>query len=71
MPRKSGKMKCDACGKLYEVLGRYGDCDWWVCWRCFDKADRLSYEEDRWPDIRDFEAVKKLATSLERTKIKK
>jgi hypothetical protein len=58
---KAGKLACDICGKLYGVLGSYGDHDdggWWVCLKCFAKADELAEKEDRWPNARDFERLK-------------
>jgi hypothetical protein len=55
------KLTCDICGKLYETLGSYGnhtDDEWWMCLKCFGKADELAAKEDRWPDARDFKTVK-------------
>jgi hypothetical protein len=56
---KKNGLNCSCCGKFYTSLGCYGDDPtWWLCLKCFDIADKLSYEEDRWPDERDFQAVK-------------
>ena len=52
------KMICDICGKAFPTLGRYGDDKWWVCLKCFDKADAMASACDRWPDARDFEKLK-------------
>jgi hypothetical protein len=54
------KLRCDVCGKLYETLGGYGDSappGWWICLKCFAKADAIAKREDRWPEPRDFEKV--------------
>jgi hypothetical protein len=56
MPKK---LACDVCGKFYESLGSYDDIgDWWVCWRCFEKADVMAAREDRWPEAKDFTQLK-------------
>jgi hypothetical protein len=60
---KAGKLTCDVCGKPHATLGSYGDRDsesqmWWMCLKCFGKADDLAAKQDRWPDARDFKAVK-------------
>lgn len=55
------KLTCDVCAKLCATLGSYGDRydgEWWVCLRCFAKADELAAKADRWPDARDFKTVK-------------
>lgn len=52
------KLTCDVCGKRHKTLGSYGDDDWWMCLECFEKADELAAKDDRWPDERDFKAVK-------------
>lgn len=52
------KLKCDVCDKLYPTLGNYGDKEWWLCLKCFAKADALAAKDDRWPDERDFQIVK-------------
>jgi hypothetical protein len=52
------KLACDACGRLYETLGSYGDDRWFVCLRCFEKADAMAAKEDRWPSGRDFARLK-------------
>lgn len=59
------KMKCDICRKSYESLGSYSDEKgpgyngrWWMCNKCFEKADELAAKNDRWPDARDFKKVR-------------
>jgi hypothetical protein len=47
------KLRCDVCGKRYETLGGYGDSaplGWWICLKCFGKADAIAEREDRWPE---------------------
>lgn len=52
-------MNCDICGKKFKTLGNYGDGDkWWICLKCFDKADTRAFRDDRWPDARDFEYLR-------------
>lgn len=57
------KLKCDLCGKLHATLGGYEDDggshdgSWWVCLKCFAKADKLAAKDDRWPDARDFRMI--------------
>jgi hypothetical protein len=53
------KLKCDVCEKLYTTLGNYGDKEWWLCFKCFAKADALAAKANRWPDERDFRMVKR------------
>jgi hypothetical protein len=53
------KLICDICGKAHETLGSYGDDNWWICLKCFEEADALAAEEDRWPDERDFKSLQK------------
>jgi hypothetical protein len=56
VPSKRGsKLPCDVCGKLSNTLGRYSEnSKWWVCHRCFEKADAIAEKADRWPDDNDF-----------------
>lgn len=49
---------CDICGKKFETLGGYGVEDWWVCLKCFSKADACSELHDRWPNEEDFIQIK-------------
>jgi hypothetical protein len=64
------KLTCDVCGKRYETLGSYSNDDvpwWWICGRCFTKADVIAASEDRWPDAKDFARLKvKAATTAKR-----
>jgi hypothetical protein len=53
---KGNKLKCDICGKYYKTLGGYTEPavapgeDWWVCLKCFEKADAMAEKEDCWPN---------------------
>lgn len=52
------KLICDVCGKGFDTLSIYSDERWAVCLHCFDKADARAVAQDRWPDARDFRALK-------------
>jgi hypothetical protein len=59
MTTKKGRLNCSCCGKAHAWLGCYGDDrTWWLCPKCFNAADKLSAKEDRWPDERDYRAIK-------------
>jgi hypothetical protein len=51
-PKNTGKkLICDVCGKGFGTLGSYGDDHWWVCLKCFEKADALAALDERpWQD---------------------
>ena len=58
-----GKVVCDVCGKGFATLGCYGEEKekgkmWWLCFKCFNKADERSALEDEWPDARDYQHLK-------------
>jgi hypothetical protein len=53
------KLACDVCGKFYETLGSYDNSDWWVCLHCFEKADVMAAEQDRWPSAKEFTRLKR------------
>ena len=53
------KLSCDVCGKFCKTLGCYDDSGkWWICLRCFSKADAMAEREDRWPDETDVARLK-------------
>jgi hypothetical protein len=63
--RKRKKLTCDVCEKPFDTLGSYGGGDaeeWWVCFKCFEKADAIAEKEDRWPDAGDFARLKAQAS---------
>jgi len=42
------RRRCDICERNYASGGhRDGDRTWWLCARCFNKADIMSFHEDR------------------------
>lgn len=54
MSRKN-KLACSICEKGFATLGCYNDGGgWWLCNKCFSKADALAARDDRWPDARDY-----------------
>jgi hypothetical protein len=57
MPRRT--LRCDVCDKPKQVLACYTESQkWWVCDRCFFKADLIAATEagrdNRWPCDEDF-----------------
>lgn len=57
--KRSNKLACDVCGTLHATLGSYDDENkWFVCFRCFEKADAVAEKEDRWPNGNDFAQLK-------------
>lgn len=58
--KRSDYLRCDVCGKPQPSLGGYGPgCEgWWVCLKCFGKADAIAEKQDRWPNASDFQALK-------------
>ena len=52
------KLACDACGKPQKTLCTYDDFRWFVCMRCFEKADAMAAKEDRWPNHQDIVRLK-------------
>jgi len=56
------KLNCSICGRSSNNLGLSSNTElypeWLVCNRCFEIADKLAAQEDRWPDRRDFKKLK-------------
>ena len=54
-PGPRGTLLCDVCDRPQRTLGIYTDSrNWAVCYRCFEKADKISEAEGRWPRDEDF-----------------
>jgi len=56
-------MHCDICGQRYPTLGQYIAEPWFICLHCFDKADLIASEHDRWPTADDFLYLSRLAAT--------
>ena len=58
------KLNCSICGRSSRNLGLSTNTElypeWLVCNRCFEIADKLAEQEDRWPDRRDFKKLKEM-----------
>ena len=56
--KKTPTIPCDCCAKPQTCLLQPSPDPWFVCNSCFEAADFLANHNNRWPDARDFLAIK-------------